>query len=91
MGCGQGLVTRTSVLSVHGVQVLGFNDLGQQVVSEGRGNRQEDKHWVREEQAEGSHSSPPSPAQPSPSCLLSTLPYRMGIMAIMMRGKIIFM
>lgn len=31
------------------IQVLGFNDLGQHVVAAGRRNRQEDKHWGREE------------------------------------------
>lgn len=49
MGCGQDLLVRTSVLSIHGIQVLGFNDLGQHLVAAGRRNRQEDKHWGREE------------------------------------------
>ena len=49
MGGGQDLLVRASVFSIHGIQVLGFNDLGQHVVAAGRRTRQEDKHWGREE------------------------------------------
>ena len=66
------------MLSIHGIQIFGFNDLGQQLVAGGRGeDRQKDECGVQGE-AEG---TPPGRHPP----------YRMGIMAIMMRGKIIFM
>lgn len=66
------------MLSIHGIQIFGFNDLGQQLVAGGRGeDRQKDECGVR-----GRRRAPLPAATP---------PYRMGIMAIMMRGKIIFM
>lgn len=70
-----------SVLSIHGVQIFGFNDSGQQVVAGQRESRPQGEHGVGEQEAEGTPRRPGPPA----------CPYRMGIMAIMMRGKIIFM
>lgn len=66
MGYGQGHPVKASVLSIHDVQVFGFNDSGQQVVA-GVGWRVEGEHWVR--QGRGHHSSPPTgpgcPPQPA--------------------------
>lgn len=64
-------VARASVLSIHGIQVLGFNDLGQQVVAGGGGRETS----MRSERSRQWAPAParPSPAQLSPSCLLSAL------------------
>lgn len=93
MGCGQGLPVRGSVLSIHGIQVFGFNDSGQQLVA-GRWGEIGRKMNINIES--GRRQRAPIPAfrlfRPAgPASPLPTLLYRMGIMAIMMRGKIIFM
>lgn len=51
MGGGQDLLVRASVFSIHGIQVLGFNDLGQHVVANGdHGNHDEGKDHLHVEQ-----------------------------------------
>lgn len=54
-----------SVLSIHGVQIFGFNDSGQQVVAGRRENRPQGEHRVREQEA-GGRGPPPPPPPPGP-------------------------